>query len=154
MLIWFFDTEGIMHKEFVPPGQTMNGNFYCEVLKLLREKRPVKWCNNSWALHHDNAPAHTLLLVRRFFPSMKMSHPPHHPYSPDLAPCDFFLFPKMKLKLKGQRFESSEEIQAELQDMTKMLTQSDFQQCFLSWKSHWDRCINSEEDYFEGDGGK
>jgi hypothetical protein len=35
------------------------------------------------------------------------------PYSPDLAPCDFFLFPKMKLKLKGQRSESTEEFQVE-----------------------------------------
>jgi hypothetical protein len=38
---------------------------------------------------------------------------PHPPYSPDLAPCDFFLFPKMKLKLKGRRFDTIEEIQAE-----------------------------------------
>jgi hypothetical protein len=38
---------------------------------------------------------------------------PHPPYSPDLAPCDFFLFPKMKLKLKGRRFDTTEEIQAE-----------------------------------------
>jgi hypothetical protein len=40
---------------------------------------------------------------------------PHPPYSPDLAPCDFFLFPKMKLKLKGRRFDTIEEIQAESQ---------------------------------------
>jgi hypothetical protein len=40
---------------------------------------------------------------------------PHPPYSPDLSPCDFFLFPKMKLKLKGHRFDTIEEIQAESQ---------------------------------------
>jgi hypothetical protein len=40
---------------------------------------------------------------------------PHPPYSPDLAPCDFFLLPKMKLKLKGRRFDTIEEIQAESQ---------------------------------------
>jgi hypothetical protein len=40
---------------------------------------------------------------------------PHLPYSPDLAPCDFFLFPKMKLKVKGRRFDTIEEIQAESQ---------------------------------------
>jgi hypothetical protein len=40
---------------------------------------------------------------------------PHPPYSPDLAPCDFFFFPKMKLKLKGRRFDTIEEIQAESQ---------------------------------------
>jgi hypothetical protein len=40
---------------------------------------------------------------------------PHPPYSPDLTPCDFFLFPKMKLELKGRRFGTNEEIQAESQ---------------------------------------
>jgi hypothetical protein len=41
---------------------------------------------------------------------------PHPPYSPDLAPCDIFLFSKMKLKLKGRRFDAIEEIKAESQD--------------------------------------
>jgi transposase len=117
MLICYFDTEVIVHKEFVPPGQIVNGNFYCDVLRQLREnvqrKRPVKWQNNSWALHHDNAPAHTSLLVQQFLTSTKTTVIPHPLYSPDLAPCDFFIFPKMKLKLKGRRFESIEEIQAE-----------------------------------------
>jgi hypothetical protein len=40
---------------------------------------------------------------------------PHPPYSPDLAPCGFFLIQKMKLKLKGRRFDTIEEIQAESQ---------------------------------------
>jgi hypothetical protein len=79
---------------------------------------------------------------------------PHPPYSPDLAPCDIFLFPKMKLKLKGRRFENIEYIQAELQDMMKMLMQNDFQRCFQSWKSRSDRCINTEGDYFRGHRGQ
>ena len=71
MLIIFFDIRGIVHKEFVPPGQTVNGNFfYCEVLKRMREnvkhKRPGMWKNGDWLLHHDNAPAHTSLVVREF----------------------------------------------------------------------------------------
>ena len=61
-----FDSEGIVHKEFVPPGETVNVKCYCDVLRQLREniwpKRPDKWCNNSWALNHDNALAHALLV--------------------------------------------------------------------------------------------
>jgi hypothetical protein len=60
----------------------------------------------------------------------------------------------MKLKLKGRRFDSIEEIQTESQDVMKTLTRNDFQQCFRSWKSRWNLCINAEGDYFEGDGGK
>jgi hypothetical protein len=51
---------------------------------------------------------------------------PHPPYPPDLAPCDFFLFPKMKLKLKGRRFDTIDEIQAESQTVLDTLTLKDF----------------------------
>jgi hypothetical protein len=50
---------------------------------------------------------------------------PHRPYSPDLAPCDFFLFPKMKFKLKGHLFDTIEEIQAESQRVLDTLTEKD-----------------------------
>jgi hypothetical protein len=60
----------------------------------------------------------------------------------------------MKFKLRGRCFEKIEAIQAESQEVMKMLTQNDFQQCFRSRKSRWDRCINAEGGYFEGDGGE
>jgi hypothetical protein len=85
---------------------------------------------------------------------MQTTAVPHPPYSPDLTTRDFFLLRKMKLKFKGQRFDSIEETQPESQGMMKMLMLNDFQQCFLSWKSHWDRCINAEGDYFKGEAGK
>ena len=62
--------KGIVQKEFLPPGQTVNAAFYVEVLKRLREnvrrKQPDQWWNNTWLLHHDNAPAHAALLIRGF----------------------------------------------------------------------------------------
>ena len=65
MLICFFDEKGIVHKEFVPLGQTVNATFYVEVLKCLwenvRRKRPDQWRNNTWLLHRENAPAHAAL---------------------------------------------------------------------------------------------
>jgi len=69
-------------------------------------------------------------------------------------PRKFFLFPKMKLKLKGQHFDSTEEIQNKLQKVMKTLMQNDFQKCFWSWKSCWNCCISAKGDYFEEDGGK
>jgi hypothetical protein len=55
---------------------------------------------------------------------------PNPPYSPHLAPCDFFLFPKIKIKLKGRRFDNTEEIQAESQRVLDTLTEKDFQEAF------------------------
>jgi hypothetical protein len=59
---------------------------------------------------------------------------PHPPFSPDLEPCDFFLFTKMKLKLKGRRFDTSEEIQTEPQRVLDTLTEKDFQEAFQNWR--------------------
>jgi hypothetical protein len=126
-----FDIESIVHEEFVLPGQMVNGKFYCEVLRRVREniqRKPLdKWRNNSWDLHNDNAPAHASLFVRQFLVSTKTTVVPHPPYTLDFATYDFFLFPKMKLKLKGRRFDSIEEIQNESQDVMETLTRNDFQ---------------------------
>jgi hypothetical protein len=78
---------------------------------------------------------------------------PHPPYSPDLAPCDIFLFPKMKLKLKGRRFDTTEEIQDESQSVLDTLTEKDLQQAFQKLR-RWDRCLHAGGNYFEGDGGR
>jgi hypothetical protein len=59
-----------------------------------------------------------------------MTEVPHPPYSPDLAPSDFFLFPKLKMKLKGRGFQTVEEIQAESQAALNTLGENDFQECF------------------------
>ena len=118
----------------------------------MRHKRPEMWKNGDWLLHHDNVPAH-ILLVREFLTKNNMTTVPHTAYSPDLAPCDFCVFPKMKLRLKGWRFISIEEIQAEWQQVLNMLTPADFNECFQKWQNYWDRCIQAQGDYLEGDGG-
>ena len=86
---------------------------------------PDQWRNNTMLLHHDNAPAHAALLTRRFLTANNMTVVSHPPYSPYLAPSDFFLFPKLKMKLKGRRFQT-EEIQAESQAVLNTLRQNDF----------------------------
>jgi hypothetical protein len=83
-----------------------------------------------------------------------MAFIPHPPYSPDLATCDLFLFPKMKLKLKGRRFDTIEEIQAESQRVLDTLTEKDFQETFRKLRRRWDRCLHAGGNYLEGDGGR
>jgi len=105
MLICFFEQEGIVHRECVPPGMTVKADFYCDVLSRLREnvrrKKPQKWQNQKLIIHHDNAPAHRSFKVSQFLAKNNMTVILHPPYSSDLAPCDFFLFPKVKLRMKG-----------------------------------------------------
>jgi hypothetical protein len=55
-------------------------------------RRPKLWREQTWLLHHDNAPSHTSVLTQQFLAKNKIPVIPHPPYSPDLAPCEFFLF--------------------------------------------------------------
>jgi transposase len=93
----------------------VNAEFYCNVLHRLREdiqrKWPELWRTGNWLLHDDNAPSHWALVTREFLAHISIITLPHSPYSPDLAPCVFFLFPKMNLQLKGRQFDRLEEIQ-------------------------------------------
>jgi hypothetical protein len=71
---------------------------------LRRKKRPQLWESGDWQLHHDSAPTHSLALVQAFLAKHHITQVSQLPYSPDLASCDFCLFPKLKLPLKGRRF--------------------------------------------------
>jgi hypothetical protein len=79
---------------------------------------------------------------------------PHQPYSPDLAPCDFFLFPEMKLKLKESQFDTIEEIQAEWQRVLDTLIEKDFQEAFQKWRRQWDQCVHAGGNCIKGDSGQ
>ena len=74
--------------------------------------RNCKW--KEWWLHHDNAPAHKALSVKQFLTKNSMTQLLHLPYSPDLAPCDFFLFPRMKKVLKGKCFANVEKVKKKM----------------------------------------
>ena len=76
----------------------------------MQQKRPDLWQTKDWFFHHDNAPAHAAISVRQFLAKNTMIPLPHASYSPDLAPCDFFLFPRMKRDMKGQRFDDVEAV--------------------------------------------
>ena len=154
MIIVFFDSHGIVHKEFVPPGLIVNHAFYKDVLERLRKRvQQVRTdISDDWLLHHDNAPAHTALSIQEFL-AKKKNIPvlPHPSYSPDVAPCDFYLFPKLKLKLKGHHFGTIENIQKTVTDDLNTLTENDFRHCYDQWKKRWNHCGTSQGSHFEGD---
>ncbi|GFX91248.1 putative transposase [Trichonephila clavipes] len=90
-------------------------------------------------------------IVNRFLASKNIPVAPRPPYSPDLSPCDFFLFPKLKNHLKGHHFGTLENIQTAVTDQLKAFPISKFHQCYEEWKKRLQRCVASEGSYFEGD---
>jgi len=85
--------------------------------------------------------------VQQFLAKYNMTVIPHPPYSPDLAPCDFFLFPRMK----GKRFADVSEVKKKTLEVLNNISSEEFQKCFQQWEKCWHKCIESKGEYFEGD---
>ena len=94
--------------------------------KRFHWKRPALFKLGQWHFQQDNAPVHNSILVTDYLTKMGIKTVPHHPYSPDLAPCDFLLFPK----LRGCRYETIEEMKEAVTKVIDMITQEDFR---LPW---------------------
>ncbi|PNF24888.1 hypothetical protein B7P43_G10165 [Cryptotermes secundus] len=73
------------------------------------------------------------------------------PYSPDMAPSDFWLFPRLKTPLKGCRFDSRKDIIQNAKVQLHAIPKEVFQNCFQRWKDRWAKCVESQGAYSEGD---
>ena len=133
-------TALVIYMHWVSTGQTVKKEYYVEVLrefrKRFRRKRPTLFKSGQWHFHQDNAPVHNSILVTDYLTKMGIKTVPHPPYSPDLAPCDFWLFPKLREKLKGCRYEKIKEMKKAVTKVIDTLTQEDFHGAFqklLEW---------------------
>lgn len=149
--ICFFDQRGVVHKEFVPQNQIVDNNYYVEVLERLqnsvRTNRPQ--IAKNWILHHDNTSHHCALSVMEYFTANKITVLPQPLFSPDLSPCDFFLYHMLNNRIKCHHFETIDDMQKGVTEALKDLTVKNFKTSFEEWQDRWKRCIRSDGDYFE-----
>jgi histone-lysine N-methyltransferase SETMAR len=142
----------VVHFEVLERGQTENQHCYLEKLARLREavrRRRPKLRPDTWILHHDNALAQDALAVREFLAKKLLIKLDHPPYSPDLAPWYFWLFPKLKTALKGHRFSDIANIQGHATTILQSIPEEEFQKCFDQRKHRLTKCIGAQGDYFE-----
>ena len=127
---FFFYSTGMIYMHCVPTGQTVNKEYYVEVLrefrKIFRWKSPALFKLGLWHFHQDNAPVHNSILVTDYLTKIGIQTDHHPPYSRDLALCDFLLFPK----LRGCRYETIEEMKEAVTKVIDTLTQEDFDGAF------------------------
>jgi len=111
----FWDQEGILLIHYLPKDQTINAEYYSSLLvqlkEILKEKRRGKVTKGVLFLH-DNASAHRALATQKKLAYLGFQCLDHPPYSPDLAPPDYHLFPGLKKQLKGRHFSSDAEVTA------------------------------------------
>ena len=159
MLTVFVNQKGVVLSEFADPGTNINNDNYCVILRRLKEnirrKRPELWTMNAEGyrtvkLHHDNAPCHTSAFTLGFIGESKLDMVPHPPYSPDLAVCDFFVFPRLKSEMCGHRFRNLRDMRTAVFRTLRGIPQADFHAAIQSLPLRWMKCMNSQGDYFEG----
>ena len=110
---------------------------------------PELFKSGQWHFHQDNAPVHNSILVADYLTKMGIKTVPQPPYSPDVAPCDFRLFPKLKEKLRGYRYETIEEMKEAVTKVMDTLTQEDFHGAFQKLLK-WYNAIRAHNTLHEG----
>ena len=96
--------------------------------------------------NQDNIPVHNSILVTDYLTKMGIKTVAYPPYSPDLTPCDFWLFPK----LTAYRYETIEEMKEAVTKIIDTLTQEDFSGAFQMLLERYNKGIAVGGDYFEG----
>ena len=136
---------------WVPTGQTVNKEYYIVVLRefrnRFRRKRPAIFKSGQWHFHQDNAPVHNTNLVADYLTKMDIKIVPHSPYCPNVAPCDFCLFSK----LRSCHYETIEETKEAVTKVIDTLTQEDFNGTFKKLLERYNKCIAAGGEYFKGD---
>lgn len=153
MVAVFFRRSGPVAVIPLLEQRTVTAQWYCEValpsvFQKLEDSRPGTGLRGI-LLHHDNASSHTAARTIDFLSRSGVQLLPHPPYSPDLAPCDYFLFPKVKNNLRGVRFESPESAVHAFESLVLSMPQEEWSECFNNWFRRMELCIQSSGTYFE-----
>lgn len=154
MHLVFFDITGVIYDHVIPKGTSVTGQYYSNVLKgpfmrKMRQKRQ-NLLRDGWWFHQDNAPAHTSRLAMETINNLDIQILPHPAYSPDLAPADFFLFPETKKLIKGRHFDNDDDLNNCVMGIFNSFSSKGFQHPFQKWVERWQKCIDSDGQFFEG----
>lgn len=153
MLICFYDSKGIVYQEFVPDGQTVTGEYYLGVMDRLWESllqiRPEYRAPGSWLLLLDDTPTRKTVAVRKFLAKKQIPVIQHPAYSPDLSPCNYYLFPKIKSTIKGAMYEDIEDIKTAVTSFINTIEKPALQKSMRELIGRAQRCIDAKGAYLE-----
>ena len=150
----FFNSSGSVVQVPCPSGHTITGRFYKNsILKKVKEFYNKKRPSKGWsAVHllHDNASSHKCEVVKSFLASEKVKVLNHPRYSPDLSPCDFFLFPRLKKMLSGNKYTSRSSFGSAIYQCLQQIPNDYYFSPFRDWVKRLQKCVLVKGEYFEG----
>ena len=147
----FFKSNGWLWMHAADSGQTIDGNYYIDnclepTIKELKKQRPISGVKGIKLLH-DNAKPHVAVEVKNFLKEEGISVMPHPPYSPDLSPCDFWLFDYIKQNLPEQTSKKS--LFKEVSKIVKNIPEKEYKKTFDKLIERMQLCIDNKGEYFE-----
>ena len=148
----FWDYLGVILIEYLQKGHTVTGQHYSGQLKRLREAIKEKRSGEltrGILFHQDNVPAHTSVVAMATNHVCGFELVSHPPYSPDLAPSDFYLFPQMKKALAGRHFASDDDVIAAVEEFLESQTKEFFYTGIKALQHRWSKCSVLEGNYVE-----
>lgn len=154
MLTVFWDQDGVLLTDYLAKGHTITGQYYSQLLIRLREEIKGKrrgLLSKGVFLLHDNAPAHSSVVACQTARDCGYQILPHPPYSPDLAPSDFFLFPGLKSSLRGRRFGDDNDVISAADDYFSSKDGGFYRSGIRKVKTRWEKCITLAGSYVEKD---
>ena len=101
-------------------------------------------------LHHDNASPHKAKIVKDYSEKQELQVLPHLPFSPDLAPYDFWLFPTLKERLTGRKFYRMQDLAKAVFSELRSIPKEDCAAAMEKWIARRRTCIKRRREYFEG----
>ena len=150
----FFNTQGLVAIDILPEKSTITASYYTQVVLpkvvgKIHEQHPTVGTQRTLLLH-DNASAHKAKVTTTFLSEQGIQVLDHPPYSPDLAPCDFWLFPVLKEKLAGRKFDRVQDLAKAVRSELSGLPKTDYQRALENWRRRLELCIRANGEYFEG----
>ena len=150
----FFNSSGQVVQVPCPSDHTITGRFYKNsVLKKVKEFYNKKQPSKGWSgvhLLHDNASSNKCEVVKSFLASEKVKVLNHPPYTPDLSPCDFFLFPRPKKMLSGNKYTSRSSLGSAIYQCLLQIPKEDYLSAYRDWVKRLQKCVSVKGEYFEG----
>lgn len=154
MALVFWDARGVVYHEFLPKNQTINAQYYCNVLAKLNEaiqKDRPEYKNGGFVLQQDNARPHTAIKTKNFLKDLGWTVLVHPPYSPDLAPSDYYLFRCManQLNKEKKRFANRQEAEQWVTDFLDQKNADFYKKGIYKLPERWEKCIDEDGAYFD-----
>jgi len=147
----FCDSQGVIYIDYLKKCKTVTGLYYAELLgRFAAELQKIRphLAKKKVLFHHENAPAHTSALAKAKLVELGYELLPHPPYSQELAPFGFFLFPSLKKSLAGQKFASNEEVVAATEAYFADFEKTYFSDGLKKLEHRWVKCIDIQHFRF------